>query len=69
MQQIYKLKMEIYSSLININIKNRNLIFFVVNLTENEYYLQVAQVTKINIYNKPVTIFNQILKTNIIQTR
>ena len=58
--------MEIYSSLININIKNRNLI---VNLTENEYYLQVAQVTKINIYNKPVTIFNQILKTNIIQTR
>ena len=61
--------MEIYSSLININIKNRNLNIFVVNLTENEYYLQVAQVTKINIYNKPVTIFNQILKTNIIQTR
>ena len=60
--------MEIYSSLININIKNRNLIFLLY-LTENEYYLQVAQVTKINIYNKPVTIFNQILKTNIIQTR
>ena len=64
--------MEIYSSLININIKNIKA--FVgdtnnINLTENEYYLQVAQVTKINIYNKPVTIFNQILKTNIIQTR
>gem|GEM_PF-4533258 len=30
---------------------------------------KLHKLQKINIYNKPVTIFNQILKTNIIQTR